>query len=193
MIDRALGDLAFPASRTFTLLSFHFPAILVSFGVLKCQPILPAFCALFPSAKLFSRPLRVPGSLLFVSHVPAQMSPPQRIFPWLLKLNWPPRHFLSRHPILPVCTALIFLAVYFLSPSSPTRMAAPQDERLSAAGSLLEHSTRNCAQQMVGAQMNTSWVNYSFFCSHFILLIIFKLYTSLFPFYKGIKGGLDIE
>ena len=36
---------------------------------------------LFPSAKLFSRPLRVPGSLLSVSHVSAQMSPPQRIFP----------------------------------------------------------------------------------------------------------------
>ena len=109
-----------------------------------CQALLPAtVCAWLPP----------------VSHVSAQMSPSQRIFPCLLKLNWPPRHFLSHHPILPVCTALIFLAVYFLSPSSPTRMAAPQDERLSAAGSLLEHSAWNCAQQTVGAQMSISWIN----------------------------------
>lgn len=78
LIDRALGDLAFPTSRTFTLLSFQpywFPS----------GPKMPAHClpsgALFPSAKLFSRATACAWLLLSVSHVSAQMSPPQRIFP----------------------------------------------------------------------------------------------------------------
>ena len=147
----ALGDLAFPISQTFTLLSFHIPAILVSFQVLNMPSPLPSFYALFSCQAL------LPPSCQPVS---AQMSPRQRIPPRLLKLKWPRRHFLSHHPILPVCTALIFLAVSFLSPSCPAGMAAPQDERLYAAGSLLEHSTWNCAQKMVGVQMNISWTNY---------------------------------